>query len=322
MTQQTRPRFRSAIDMIKSINGDPGNQPTVTTPAESMVRVVVQANLDGTHYILAATGAGAYPDDNRFKTGTTSRLWLIAGNLYGGWVPLSQIDYDGATAVNNYLRVIVAEPGGAGSPITIITDATRQFTAVLPATKTVRARVDATNCMWFAFANHDFGIPAHPSNPGEEDRTVSPDHRCIYRPQFYLKPTAASTATITNPGEADRWRHGPFDPGVEGTFRGTASTGGLAETIYSSSALNSADIQDNVNLKKISLIYMWNNKEDIGGGIMKHKVIPVSDLFPSASIPSAAVSIPTSATGLYFAAHDGFEWSNNSGSVYFNVTWS
>ncbi|MFO0866710.1 MAG: hypothetical protein U0744_19075 [Gemmataceae bacterium] len=287
---------------------------------ESRLNVRVTAQNVGTHLVLAKfypSGSTADPADFKPENRRASWLRLRGGNVFEGSVPLATLGM--ANYVANLLVAVIYD---TTKPDEFVDDSSFELEVKIPdpATTPVTSVVDARNSMWFAFAGYQFTAT---SAFAEDDATPAPDnpYRSAYRPHMLLVPQGASQCQVTlTPTD---WTHLKTNAAASGPPSGIATSMKLntAETAnYQASVLGSDKIGD-ADLHLDALLYMWT---DDSNGSNANQFQPLIDYTatPSSAPITKTLTKPAGATRLYFAMHDGQQWTDNDLTQTLTVTWS
>lgn len=280
---------------------------------ESRLNVNVTAdNLQAGWLVLAMFYTGDTPPSPVDFNDTSKASWLRpigATKDYEGSVPLVAMGFD-AYETNHFMAVIF-------NPVAMqIEDAASyDLRAKIPNDLKVVIDVDARNSMWFAFAGRKFD--ANSGYGEKEDGTPATDdnYRCVYRPQLLRVPTGATTCTVALASQD--WTHGKQGASYTAGPKGTARVSSLATQAYKSAALGSDKIKD-TSQHLVALLYMWytlNASELEFQPLIAYSAGPLT-------APFSGVLPVSTATRLYFAAHDSYEWSNNEKTQHLTITWT
>ena len=136
-----------------------------------------------------------------------------------------------------------------------------------------------------------------------------------------IPPFVSVLGTMLSVSATGTWGHGPVTSGPGG--RGVADAGTLIQ--YEVFGISLIDPTDNVDLNTLLGAFTDDTGPTAGSAPTRlgaSDVMTTPELNQSFVIGASlsGIMVPTGATRLYFGLHDGFEWTNNNGSVDVTIT--
>lgn len=264
---------------------EPEEGADVTIPADGTIRMSGTADLDGENpeddVVYVAIADAPYNADNFPKDDAVS---VVDGFWSKADVPLSKCSKDG---LEQYACAWAKFPS-MDDPVVVA----NPFNAFC-----TPGQVNAIQCMWFAFA-----ADSDPLGPYDESVSSS-------RPLTIPVPEDARGGTVTITAEG-QWRKKLsgvlYGPDGNATDLGHLRPNNNGSDPWYDEYPGADRIQD-VENRKQRLIGMW----DTSG---TETPFSVGSSFTDQPVPATA-------TRLFLAFHDGFEWSNNSRHVTVYVSW-
>jgi len=166
--------------------------------------------------------------------------------------------------------------------------------------------VGARQAIWFAWALRGFtGAPF-----GEAD-----DQAGTYRPLPLIVPEEATITSVTVTTTTGEWNHQMSVAAHASDANGRAETEQHLSETHASGYKNATFRSDRItsgNYVLNRLVGLWGIDPTIDATEVQLGVGPTTKLVPFGTRP----------TKFFLAFHDGFEWSNNTGTVTVNVVWS
>lgn len=284
MAKSPNPRKTSTdIEIKRPTQGTP-----VTVNPDGKILVEVERLTEDIDKVLVAirdAGAAEPNDPPDDAVELTLAAQTFSGNVYAGAVPMADPGMD-----NKFLKAWPYDGEVIGDP------ALEDFKATAAAT--VTAKVDARNCIWLTWAPKDYSVPTY----GESG--------CDYRPRTLVVPSDATQAVVTVTSSGKWNHHPPTDAGTGPNGKDDQRPLEKPE-LYKTAELKSWSIDGSTALNLNLLVGIWDWGSDTAT-----TEIPIGQ---SATIDWGGGARPEK---LQLAFHDGYEWSNNSGTMDVQVVWS
>ncbi len=173
-------------------------------------------------------------------------------------------------------------------------------------------KVKGKSCLAFAYAPTGYKGPASVGPNGVSDEAATGPE---YRPIEVDIPVGATEVVVKSTG--GEWRHGPNNAQAADANGLTGQAKHSLDGAYIDAVYNSENIE-NQSLYLDRLVGLFG---DDSGFILTGGKAIIQDIGKNET-GANKITIPNGATILFLGMHDGYEWSNNSGEVDVEATFT